>query len=131
MVRVGVGDRIDQTWNPDGSVGTVVIDVGDNGPGVAAADRERIFDRFVRLDPSRQATAGTGLGLPIARALVRWQGGELSYVDEPGGATFRIVLPQAVGETPPKTQLERQVQLKRQGVVVAPEVDRGRVVADV
>jgi signal transduction histidine kinase len=80
------------------------LDVVDTGPGVAEPDRERIFDRLVRLDASRSRhSGGFGLGLPIARALARAHGGELSYVGPPkgpppgspvvSGARFRLTLP--------------------------------------
>jgi signal transduction histidine kinase len=70
--------------------GRVRIAVSDAGPGIPAADRERVFQPFVRL---ASGTAGTGLGLYLARELVRAMGGELSL--EPGaagGATFTIEL---------------------------------------
>ena len=72
------------------------IRVVDHGPGVAPADRERIFEEFVRLDGS-----GSGLGLAIARAFTEAQGGGLTYEPTPGGgATFVISVvpvPVAVG----------------------------------
>lgn len=81
----------------------VLLDVADSGPGVPDADRERVFDRLVRLDAgrSRGADGGSGLGLAIARAHARAGGGELICLpqgadQEPnplGGATFRLVLP--------------------------------------
>ncbi len=55
-----------------------VIYIRDDGPGVAAQDAEQIFERFVSLDTQ----GGSGLGLPIARAIARLHGGELSYEDE-------------------------------------------------
>jgi signal transduction histidine kinase len=59
---------------PTGSV----LRVADDGPGVAAADRERVFDRFARLDDARDRdTGGTGLGLAIVRELVRRRGGDV------------------------------------------------------
>jgi signal transduction histidine kinase len=59
------------------------------------ADRERIFDRFVQLDPSR-TRGGAGLGLPIARMIARSLGGDVAVGDSPlGGARFEIVLPAA------------------------------------
>lgn len=73
-----------------------VLDVADTGPGVPFADRERIFDRLVRLDMARsRSTGGAGLGLPIARALARAHGGDLRYDADPAtpGARFRLVLP--------------------------------------
>jgi signal transduction histidine kinase len=76
-----------------------VLAVEDTGPGVPAADRERIFERFTQLDSgaTRQA-GGVGLGLYIARQLANAQGGELLLADpaEPGqGARFELRLPMA------------------------------------
>ncbi|OUE07995.1 putative sensor histidine kinase TcrY [Clavibacter michiganensis] len=76
--------------------GTVRITVVDDGRGVPDADRERIFDRLVRLDDGRdRQDGGAGLGLPIARALARAQGGDLVCLPAvPGaGARFRLTLP--------------------------------------
>jgi signal transduction histidine kinase len=71
-----------------------VIDVIDDGPGIPGADRVRVFERFVRLDPSRQRGAGgTGLGLAIAREIALAHGGELTVVDHGGGAHLRLRLP--------------------------------------
>jgi signal transduction histidine kinase len=71
--------------------------VADNGPGVPDADRERIFDRLVRLDEARaSASGGSGLGLPIARGICRAHGGDLRCEPPPPGipgAVFRITLP--------------------------------------
>ena len=71
-----------------------LLTVRDTGPGVSEADRERIFDRLVRLDEARTHDAGgAGLGLPIARALARAHQGDLVYLAEPGGAAFQLRLP--------------------------------------
>jgi two-component system OmpR family sensor kinase len=81
-----------------GDAGTVRITVVDDGPGVPDADRERIFDRLVRLDAGRDRQhGGAGLGLSIARALARAQGGDLVCLPAaPGvGARFRLTLPVA------------------------------------
>jgi signal transduction histidine kinase len=69
--------------------------VTDDGPGVAPADRERIFDRLVRLDEARGEDGGAGLGLAIARGIARVHGGDLRCVDPPSGrgAAFELVLP--------------------------------------
>ncbi|MET0864819.1 MAG: HAMP domain-containing sensor histidine kinase, partial [Nakamurella sp.] len=74
--------------------GTVTMTVLDDGPGVPAEEAERIFDRFVRLSRERSGT-GTGLGLPIARAIVRRDGGEIACVPGPvgSGGRFELVLP--------------------------------------
>ncbi|WP_326566664.1 HAMP domain-containing sensor histidine kinase [Amycolatopsis rhabdoformis] len=77
---------------------TAVVEVSDDGPGVAPEDRERVFERFVRLDASRQrGHGGTGLGLPIVAGIVARHGGRASYADvtDPSypGAHFRIELP--------------------------------------
>lgn len=72
-----------------------VIAVRDQGPGVAAEHRERVFDRFYRVDESRTRNGGgAGLGLAIARWAVEVHGGQITVHDGPrGGAEFRIVLP--------------------------------------
>lgn len=82
---------IEVTLSVDG--GTAAITVTDDGPGVDAADRDRIFDRLVRLDRARD-TPGAGLGLPIARALARAHGGDVQCVEPSGtGARFVVFLP--------------------------------------
>jgi two-component system sensor histidine kinase KdpD len=73
--------------------GHAFLGVTDQGRGVPAADRERVFERFVRL-PSAEGTPGTGLGLNIARSLVQMNGGELRLSGAPAGGTlFQIQLP--------------------------------------
>lgn len=74
------------------------LTVTDTGLGIPSADRERVFDRLVRLDTSRNRDhGGAGLGLPIARALARVHGGDLTNETWDGGARFRLMLP---GTTP-------------------------------
>ncbi|MEV4008055.1 HAMP domain-containing sensor histidine kinase [Actinomadura sp. NPDC049753] len=84
--------------------GTAVVRVADDGPGVPPADRERIFERFVRLDDARSRDeGGAGLGLAIARDLVLAHGGDLAVREAPGGgALFEVRLP-AVGPGSPAT----------------------------
>ncbi|MGI5183877.1 sensor histidine kinase [Dactylosporangium sp. CA-152071] len=79
--------------------GTAELTVADDGPGIPAAERERVFGRFVRLDDDRSRQAGgTGLGLPIARDVVAAHGGTLTVHEGPdGGALLRIRLPMAPG----------------------------------
>lgn len=68
------------------------ISVTDDGPGIAAEDQHRIFERFYRVKGS--AAAGSGLGLAIARGLVELHGGRLSVESTPGaGSTFFITVP--------------------------------------
>ncbi len=75
----------------------VRIDLRDHGPGVPAAERERIFERFVRGNRERHgATPGVGIGLYLARTIVRRQGGDLvctSPRDGGAGALFSLTLP--------------------------------------
>ncbi|WP_087929549.1 sensor histidine kinase [Streptomyces albireticuli] len=73
----------------------VVLSVGDDGEGVPAAERERVFERFVRLDDARSRDeGGAGLGLAIARDVVRRHGGRISVGRAPeGGALFEVELP--------------------------------------
>jgi len=73
------------------------VTVADEGPGISADHRERVFDRFYRIDEGRsREMGGTGLGLAIARWAVEANGGRISVDSAGRGATFRIVLPLAV-----------------------------------
>jgi signal transduction histidine kinase len=78
-----------------GPDGTAEITVADDGPGIPDADRERVFERFVRLDEDRsRQRGGAGLGLPIARELVVAHGGTVAVGSAPGGgAQFHVALP--------------------------------------
>ena len=75
--------------------GLAVVEVWDSGPGVPPSERERIFERLVRLDHSRTSdSGGSGLGLAIARGYARAHGGDLVCIDPGGpGALFRLTLP--------------------------------------
>ncbi|MFE2585028.1 sensor histidine kinase [Streptomyces sp. NPDC059378] len=75
----------------------IVLTVADDGSGVPAAERERIFERFVRLDDARaRDDGGAGLGLAIARDVARRHGGTLTAAESPsGGALFELTLPTA------------------------------------
>jgi signal transduction histidine kinase len=74
---------------------TVRIMVDDDGPGIAPADRQRVFERFTRLDDSRaRAQGGSGLGLAVVRAIVSRHHGQIRIEDSPlGGARFVVELP--------------------------------------
>lgn len=72
----------------------LVLGVEDDGPGIPPADRERVFERFTRLDDARVAGEGTGLGLAIANELVGAAGGTMSiHTGDLGGAAFVVRLP--------------------------------------
>jgi len=72
-----------------------LVSVADDGPGIPAADRDRVFDRFVRLDPERSRSGGgAGLGLAIVREIVAAHHGSVRVEDRPGGgARMTIQLP--------------------------------------
>lgn len=75
-----------------GTAGALAIAVEDSGPGIAEEERERVFERFVQLDPERGA-GGAGLGLAIARMVARLHGGDLWAEDSRlGGAALRMTL---------------------------------------
>ena len=72
------------------------LQVADEGPGVPAELRERVFDRFFRADPSRtRETGGSGLGLAIARELVAGHGGAVRVEPSARGSVLAIELPEA------------------------------------
>ncbi len=71
------------------------IEVDDNGPGIEPSHRDRVFERFYRVDPGRSRDrGGTGLGLSIAKHLTTAMGGEIGVTERPGGgARFWVNLP--------------------------------------
>jgi len=79
----------------DEPVPAVVLDVEDDGPGMNAAQAQRVFERFYRADAARnRASGGTGLGLAIVAGLVSAHGGTVSVRTSPGqGADFQVKLP--------------------------------------
>ncbi|MCZ2848208.1 sensor histidine kinase [Modestobacter sp. VKM Ac-2978] len=86
--------------------GWLVLAVTDEGPGLARADADRVFERFYRADASRtRAAGGTGLGLSIVAALVEAHGGRVELRTAPGeGATFAVHLPRSGPPAPPADQ---------------------------
>jgi signal transduction histidine kinase len=79
---------------PGGSRPHAELTVTDSGPGIPESDRERIFDRLVRLGVARDRDhGGAGLGLPIARALARAHHGDLVCLPNHPGARFQLTLP--------------------------------------
>jgi signal transduction histidine kinase len=83
--------------------GQAVIEVRDTGPGISRAHRDRIFDRFYRVDASRsREEGGVGLGLAIARWAIQANAGEIELADDGGsGSLFRILLPTADNSSVP------------------------------
>jgi two-component system OmpR family sensor kinase len=83
------------TVSSTGAGGRLRIDVDDDGPGIAPAERQRVFDRFHRSDTARdRASGGSGLGLAIARAIVTAHGGTIRADESPaGGARVTFELP--------------------------------------
>ncbi|WP_405164279.1 HAMP domain-containing histidine kinase [Nocardia sp. NBC_01499] len=74
-----------------GADGLAELTVRDTGPGVPPSERERIFDRLVRLDQAREQRAdGSGLGLAVARGIAKAHGGELFCADPPAGQTGAV-----------------------------------------
>jgi two-component system, OmpR family, sensor kinase len=104
-------------YTPNGGVITVCaaarnhnaeVTITDSGPGIPPADHERVFDRLVRLDGSRDRhSGGAGLGLPIARALARAHHGTLECLPHASGAAFRLTLPM-VPESAPRGAVSEQ-----------------------
>jgi signal transduction histidine kinase len=75
--------------------GVVLLGIDDDGPGIPPADRERVFERFVRLDDARaRDDGGSGLGLAIVAELVAAHGGTVTVTSSPlGGARFEVIVP--------------------------------------
>jgi two-component system, OmpR family, sensor histidine kinase SenX3 len=87
------GGRVTVAAREHGSV--VELVVTDHGVGIPAAEVDRIFERFYRVDPARaRATGGTGLGLSIVKHVAATHGGEVRVWSVPGqGSTFTLALP--------------------------------------
>lgn len=78
----------------------VLLEVADRGPGIAVADRSRVFDRFERLQPDR-GSPGNGLGLSLVRAIVVRHGGRVELADNAPGLRVRLLFPVAAGDQAP------------------------------
>jgi signal transduction histidine kinase len=88
----------------DGDV--AVLCVTDDGPGVAAEEREKIFELFYRSDEAARVTRGVGIGLALTRQLVVHLNGTIAVEDAPGGgACFRVTIPLA--DDPPSADPSR------------------------
>ena len=86
------------TMATDDRTGTAAISIIDDGPGIADPDKDRVFDRFVRLDDGRERSqGGSGLGLSIVAEIIRAHQGTVVVGDTPGGGTtVTIALPMTV-----------------------------------
>jgi signal transduction histidine kinase len=71
--------------------GVVIVEIGDDGPGIPAERRESVFEPFVRLN--EEGTRGAGLGLAAARSIARAHGGDIAILDAEKGALLRVTLP--------------------------------------
>ena len=85
--------------------GRVRFVVEDDGPGIPAAERERVFDRFHRTDEARdRASGGTGLGLAIVDAIAKAHGGTVkASASAAGGARMELELPRFTAARPDRT----------------------------
>lgn len=100
-VRHAYGSVVLAAGSAAGAGAYHLVTVTDDGPGIPVADRERVFDRFTRLDDGRaRDDGGAGLGLAIVRELVRRAGGSISLTDAPeqAGLRVRLLLPAFPGE---------------------------------
>jgi two-component system KDP operon response regulator KdpE len=90
------------TVRAEQQAGAVAISVADQGPGIPAAERERVFERFYQLDqPTTRNVGGSGLGLAICKAIVEAHGGQIAVDQAPGGgARFRFTLPAMPADQP-------------------------------
>jgi two-component system phosphate regulon sensor histidine kinase PhoR len=89
------GGRVAVRWRRDNE--RVLLEVEDNGIGIAEKFQSRVFERFYRVDKARsRELGGTGLGLSIVKHLAQAFGGGVGLASEPGrGSTFRVWLPRA------------------------------------
>lgn len=88
--------------------GWMEIIVADGGPGIAACDRERVFDMFFRLESGDARPAGTGLGLAICRGIVEAHGGTITAEEGERGIGARIVVRLPTPPAPPEPDAEEE-----------------------
>jgi signal transduction histidine kinase len=94
------GALIDVAVRDEGAA--VLVTVADRGPGIPPAQRDRLFDRFTRLDDATGDESGMGLGLFVAKCAIEAHGGQIGQEARPGGgAIFWFRLPRAASEVAP------------------------------
>ena len=99
-IKYAPSGAIGVVLEPDDGEERIAITVWDEGPGIAPDERARVFRRFERGSTS-EGLEGTGLGLDVARGLVRAMGGSIRYVPAPkGGAGFRFTVPAERSDQP-------------------------------
>jgi two-component system OmpR family sensor kinase len=85
-----VGGRVDVTVTPGTAAAGPELTVSDDGPGIAAAERARVFDRFYR--PAGNRASGSGLGLAIVKSIADAHGATVALTDNPHGGGLRVVV---------------------------------------
>jgi len=101
-------------WSAGG--GSARLAVLDQGPGIDAGERERVFDRFYRGEASRTGAPGTGLGLSVVEALAGRWGGSVELAARPGGGTrAEVVLPLSTGQGEPSADPQLDDALPERG----------------
>ncbi len=128
-----VGNALKFTYKGSVEIGYTIEDeqkeihfyVKDTGKGIGKSDQEKIFERFMQLDNTREKTAGTGLGLSISINLAKLLGGKMKLDSQPGiGSTFTLMLPLDVLENQFK-QADKTVAvrdkklLKKKNILIA------------
>ena len=92
--KINVGAKLEKD--------NVILWISDNGPGIPDSDKERVLERFTRLDISRN-TQGTGLGLSLVNSSIKFHKGSISLLDSnPNGLSVKLELPK-INESPPET----------------------------
>ncbi|MCR5858386.1 PAS domain S-box protein [Mesorhizobium sp. J428] len=131
LEQMGGERRVLVTARRDGDMLSVVV--ADNGPGIRAENRERIFDAFFTTKPEG---AGTGIGLPISRNLALAQGGSLTLLESAAGAHFELRLPvdasASTGATPDEARPAAAPMPPRlRAIIVDDEAEIAELVAEI
>lgn len=93
-VRYGAGSPVAVRLAEDGAA-ALRLDVCDGGPGIPAAERQRIFEPFYRIPGASEAAGGVGLGLSLVRQIARHHGGDVQCMPSEAGGCLRVTLPRA------------------------------------